>query len=164
MGKFDTKFDSAKQNWETPQQIFNFFDNIYHFQTDLAADELNHKCPHYFTEKDNVLSLDWVGNCWLNPPYGNKAYKLKDWIIKCYNESQTDDCIVAILIPARTNTSWWHNYCMKANTIYFLNGRPKFIERTQGYPQPCKHGLPQPLAVIIFKKSNESTKLLSLKI
>ena len=149
------------QNWETPNEIFDYFNSVYHFDFDLAADEKNHKCPNYFSESNNPLDKEWIGICWLNPPWGDRKYKLKEWIKKSFLESQKENCMVAILIPARTNTSWWHDYCMKAETIYFIKGRPRFIERKEGFPQPCKHGLPQPLAVIIFKRTDKEPKLKS---
>lgn len=78
--------------------------------------------------------------CWMNPPYIN----LKIWIEKAYKESRKDNCTVVCLIPARTNTSWWHDYCMNGD-IWFIKGRPKF--------KGCKYGLPQPLAIVIFGKN-----------
>lgn len=73
----------------------------------------------------------------MNPPYKD----MKRWVIKAYEESRKDDCVVVCLIPARTNTNWWHQYCMKGE-IRFIEGRPKF--------EGCVHGLPQPLAIVVF--------------
>jgi len=61
-----------------------------------------------------------------------------------------------MLIPARTNTVWWHDYCMKAKEIRFIKGRPKFGD--------AKHGLPQPLAIVIFAKHYGETKFSSFSI
>lgn len=75
----------------------------------------------------------------MNPPYKT----MKEWIKKAYEESRKDNTTVVCLIPARTNTKWWHQYCMQGE-IRFIEGRPKF--------EGCIHGLPQPLALIIFNK------------
>lgn len=80
----------------------------------------------------------------MNPPYKD----MKKWVIKAYEESIKNDSIVVCLIPARTNTKWWHEYCMKGE-IRFIKGRPKF--------EGCIHGLPQPLAIVIFGKEYQST-------
>ena len=80
----------------------------------------------------------------MNPPYKD----IKKWIIKAYNESIKHNSIIVCLIPARTNTSWWHEYCMKGE-IRFIKGRPKF--------EGCIHGLPQPLAIVVFGEQYKNT-------
>jgi phage N-6-adenine-methyltransferase len=146
MGMFDkndfggSRFGSHKQDYATPQKLFDNLNKEFSFTLDVCADESNHKCENYFSEEDNALLKDWNGVCWMNPPYDNK----KNWVIKAYKESIKNDCVVVCLIPARTNTSWWHDYCQKGE-IRFIKGRPIFEGMT--------HGLPQPLAIVIFGKS-----------
>lgn len=139
MGMFGKQtFSSHRQDYATPQKLFDILDKEFHFMFDVCADESNYKCGYYFTEKDNALLQEWYGVCWMNPPYKDK----KKWVIKAYNESiKHDNTIVVCLIPARTNTSWWHDYCQKGE-IRFIKGRPIFEGMT--------HGLPQPLAIVIF--------------
>jgi hypothetical protein len=71
----------------------------------------------------------------MNPPYKD----MKKFIKKAYDERT--NAVTVCLIPARTNTRWWHDWCMKGS-IYFICGRPKF--------KGCKHGFPQPLSLVIF--------------
>ncbi|MCK9458739.1 MAG: phage N-6-adenine-methyltransferase [Proteobacteria bacterium] len=152
MVNFDSKFNSVKQDWETPDELFNKLDEEFHFNWDLAASESNKKCDLFYSETDNALIQEWKGSCWLNPPYGDKNGKLKDWVIKSYKESQKYcTTTIVMLIPARTNTNWWHEYCMKAKEIKFIRGRPKFSGATQG--------LPQPLALVVFEKHNGETRI-----
>ncbi len=140
MADFDSnRFASKKQDYATPWDLFNVLNEEFHFTLDVCADEQNRKVDKYFSIKDDGLSQYWKGVCWMNPPYKD----MKKWIIKAYEESIKHDSIVVCLIPARTNTNWWHDYCMKGE-IRFIRGRPKF--------EGCKHGLPQPLAVVIFGK------------
>lgn len=106
----------------------------------MYAQIKNHKCEKYYTEEQNSLLMEWHGVCWMNPPYKD----MKKWVIKAYNESRKNDTTVVCLIPAKTNTNWWHEYCMKGE-IRFIKGRPKF--------EGCIHGLPQPLAIVIFNKN-----------
>jgi site-specific DNA-methyltransferase (adenine-specific) len=81
-----------------------------------------------------------------------------NWIKKAFESTQNenDDLTVVMLIPARTNTNWFHKYCLKSYEIKFIEGRPKF--------EGSKHGLPQPLCIVVFKniKYNQ-TKFTTLK-
>lgn len=70
MAKFQTKFDSAKQDWETPDELFQPLDEEFHFTLDVCATPENAKCPSYYTEEDDALIQEWHGTCWMNPPFG----------------------------------------------------------------------------------------------
>ena len=136
MANFDKAFTSTNKDWETPDEIFIPLNKEFEFTLDVCASAKNAKCDNYYTIKDNALKLPWTGTCWMNPPYGQK----KRWIEKAYKES-LNGALVVCLVPARTNTNWWHDYCMKGE-VRFIRGRPKF--------KGAKYGLPQPLAIIIF--------------
>ena len=135
-----SKFQSKNQEYATPIELFKVLDKEFHFTIDVCADEINKKVRRYYSEKENALIQDWKGVCWMNPPYKD----MKKWVVKAYEESVKHDSIVVCLIPARTNTIWWHDYCMQGE-IRFIKGRPVF--------EGCIYGLPQPLAVIIFGKN-----------
>lgn len=156
MARFETnRFSSTKQDWETPEALFKTVNVRYNLDFDLAASEENTKCDEYFTREDDALSREWSGRCWLNPPYGGSGKnRLSLWVKKAYEESMKNTCMVAMLIPARTNTVWWHDYCMKASEILLIKGRPIF--------KGCKYGLPQPLAVIIFGNDTQSLRVSSI--
>ena len=141
MANFDNnRFASNNQEYATPWNLFNKLNKEFNFTLDVCAHESNHKCERYYNEQQNSLIQDWSGEvCWMNPPYKT----MKEWIKKAYEESRKDNTTVVCLIPARTNTKWWHQYCMQGE-IRFIEGRPKF--------EGCIHGLPQPLALIIFNK------------
>lgn len=152
MAGFSGKFESNKQEWETPLGLFNLIAKDYSFTLDVCASVENTKCANYFSEEDDALSKEWVGVCWMNPPYINT----EKWLRKAYNESRKEGTTVVCLIPARTNTGWWHSICMKATEIRFLQGRPKFGD--------SKHGLPQPLALVVFSLSEEACKYSALDV
>jgi len=150
MATFSNKFESAKQDWNTPKDLFNKIDKEFNFEYDLAASKDNTLCEKFYTKEDDGLKQMWAGVCWLNPPYGDKASKMVNWIKKAYNDSVNDgNLTVVMLIPARTNTKWFHQYCMKSAELKFICGRPKFGDAT--------HGLPQPLVLVVFKKTNTPT-------
>jgi len=152
MSRFRHKFNSANSDWETPQWLFDLLDNEFHFTCDVAANNENAKVAYFIDSKRDALAQDWHGVCWLNPPYGRGIEK---WVQKAYEESQRG-ALVVMLVPARTNTLWWHKYCMKASEIRFLLGRPKFGN--------AKYGLPQPLAIVIFRDKWDRLQIFSLDI
>jgi site-specific DNA-methyltransferase (adenine-specific) len=120
-------FSSKSPSWGTPQ---DFYDRLtrkfYKFTLDAAASKLSAKCDLFFTKEDNALSKDWSGhNVFLNPPYGRQ---LKFWVQKAYEEGMKDDTTVTMLIPARTDTKYFHQFCMKAKEIIFIKGRLRFVD------------------------------------
>ena len=150
MASFKGKFDSAKQDWETPQDLFDTVNAEFNFTLDAAASATNCKVSNYFTEADNGLEQSWGNHTvWLNPPYGDGKAKIVDWVRKAYNESLTGATTV-MLIPARTNTNWFHDICLQYGEVRFVRGRPKFGNAT--------HGLPQPLCYIIFRPTKSDDK------
>ena len=136
MADFDSnRFKSANQEWETPDELFEKLNTIFRFTRDVCASEANAKCAEYWSESNSCLDKNWDGVNWMNPPYK----QLKTFIKKAYE--QRHNAVTVCLIPARTNTRWWHDYCMKGEVL-FICGRPKF--------KGCVHGLPQPLALVVF--------------
>lgn len=128
-------FSSVKQDWETPQQLFDKYNEEYNFIIDLAASSNNAKCSFYFDESDDSLSKNWTEWCtdrwgWVNPPYG---LELPKWVKKCFDEMLLGAKIVA-LIPARTETKYFHKYIWDKKTgqarpgilVEFLEGRVTF--------------------------------------
>jgi phage N-6-adenine-methyltransferase len=107
------------------------------FMLDPCADDVNHKCENYYTEQTDGLKQPWAkfGTIFVNPPYSD----IKAWVRKTYEESQLltelDDRAV-MLIPARTDTTWWHDYIIKSERIVFLKGRVKFGDSKNSAPFP----------------------------
>jgi phage N-6-adenine-methyltransferase len=156
MADLATRFSSQRQDWTTPRSLFDQLDREFSFEWDLAASSDNALCPSFFSQAENGLKQTWKGVCWLNPPYGDPASKLVNWIRKAWFDTQADSTLtVVMLIPARTNTNWFHDYCMKAAEVRFICGRPKFGN--------SPHGLPLPLMLVVFRKSPE-TRVLSFKL
>ena len=131
---------SSRQDWETPAKIFEPLRDEFNITLDVCATSSNAKCPYFYTPSDDALQLGWnltKRNCWMNPPYGRGIDK---WIEKAYRESLLGITVVC-LVPARTDTRWWHDYCIKG-TIRFIRGRIKFVG--------AKENAPFPSAVVIF--------------
>jgi len=134
-------FSSKTDEWETPQDFFDALDAEFHFTLDPCATPENAKCKKYYTKAEDGLKQDWQGETvFCNPPYGRA---IKDWVKKCYEESQKPNTTVVMLIPARTDTSYFHEYIYgKAKEIRFIRGRLKFGK--------AKHPAPFPSMVVVF--------------
>ena len=130
-------FSSATDLWATPQAFFDAFNNIYNFTLDVCALPTNAKCDQYFTPDDDGLSQPWGGVCWMNPPYGRS---IGLWVKKAYDESLKGAKVVCLL-PARTDTKWFHEYCIRGE-VHFIKGRLKFGD--------AKNSAPFPSMIVIF--------------
>ena len=120
-------FSSNKEDWETPQALYDKLNAIYHFTLDAAASSLNAKCDNYFTIKENGLKQTWSGRVFCNPPYNRK---LREWVKKAVEEANNCEVIV-MLIPARTDTTYFHDYIYKKENIKvdFIRGRLKYEDK-----------------------------------
>lgn len=130
---------SATCEWETPQDFFEKLNEEYHFVLDVCATPENAKCERYFTKEQDGLKQEWSGVCWMNPPYGKG---IGNWMRKAY-ESTFGGATVVCLVPARTDTAWWHDYAMKGK-ITFIRGRLKFGGQ--------KNSAPFPSAIVVFER------------
>lgn len=116
-------FTSQTDDWGTPIELFRGLDYEFGFELDVAASANNAKCDRYFSIEDDGLSQTWApAVCWMNPPYGRT---IRRWVEKAWLEAQNGATVVGLL-PARTDTDWWHAYAMKAAEIRFLRGRVQF--------------------------------------
>jgi site-specific DNA-methyltransferase (adenine-specific) len=156
-GKDSALFSKASDEWSTPQWLFDQINREFHIECDAAATGKNTKCKWYLGEdytgqKEDSIIIDWIHTLyqdgltqnycktfWLNPPYSRIAAFMK----KAYEESLKGATVVC-LIPARTDTKYWHDYCMKAAEIRFIKGRLKFGDQ--------KGSAPFPSVVVIFKQ------------
>ena len=139
-------FSSKTDLWSTPNDFFDKLNDEFHFTLDPCSTHENAKCYKHFTEEENGLLQDW-GNevVFCNPPYGRQ---IKYWVKKAYEESQKDNTTVVMLIPARTDTIYFHEYIYHKAEIRFIKGRLKFGN--------AKNSAPFPSMVAIFEqKGNE---------
>ena len=140
-------FSSKTDQWATPQDFFNKLNDEFNFTLDPCADEFNHKCDKYYTKEDDGLSKSWGGETvFCNPPYGREISK---WVHKCFIESHRPNTTCVMLIPARTDTKWFHDYIYNFpfTEIRFIKGRLKFGD--------SKNSAPFPSMVVIFRPHNK---------
>ena len=125
-------FTSNKSDWETPPELFNLLNTQYHFTLDVCATEQNAKCKNYITPEQDAFVQPWTGVCWMNPPYGRS---IGLWVKRAY-ESSLKGATVVCLLPARTDTAWWHDYVLPYAEITFIRGRLKFVGAENNAPFP----------------------------
>ena len=128
-------FSSASAHWATPSDVYAALDAEFHFTLD--------PCPlgggdRLIMEHDG-LARSWAGErVYCNPPYGRGIAR---WLAKA---PEAD--VAVYLLPARTDTAWWHDHAMHATEIRFLRGRLRFGEAVSTAPFPS--------AVLVFGPVN----------
>lgn len=135
-------FSSKIHDWGTPQKLFDELNAEFKFTLDACANETNYKIDNYFTESDNALIQEWNGVIWCNPPYGRQV---KEWVRKAYEESKRGNTVV-MLIPARTDTAYWHDYVIHGE-VRFIRGRLKFENKDR----VSIGSAPFPSAIVVFR-------------
>lgn len=134
-------YTSNSEEWGTPQGLFDRLNEEFNFTIDICASKENAKCPKYYTKEEDALKKEWGGVIWMNPPYGRQ---IENWVKKAKETARQGKATVVCLLPARTDTAWWHDYAMKANEIRLIRGRLKFGDG--------KGSAPFPSAIVVFKK------------
>lgn len=137
---------SNTNEWSTPQELFDELNAEFHFTLDPASTHQNAKCKKHFTMEDDGLSKDWKNETvFCNPPYGREIPK---WVQKCHDEWKKNNITVVMLIPARTDTRYFHDFIYKKAELRFIKGRVKFIDEN-GDDSGCA---PFPSMIVIFNK------------
>ena len=125
-------YSSKTDLWSTPQYLFDELNKEFNFTIDVCAIPENAKCQKFYTPDIDGLQQKWDGVCWCNPPYGRSIGK---WVEKSYEEYCKGNIIV-MLLPARTDTKWFHNYIYGKAEIRFIKGRLKFGNSKNSAPFP----------------------------
>ena len=149
----DVHFSSNSNEWMTPPWLFELLDNEFRFDLDCAATKENALCKRFYTAEEDALKQTWVNDGtmgFLNPPYGRLIGK---FVTHAYQQTVNADFSVAMLIPARVDTKWWHGACAFGE-VRFIKGRIGFINPT--LPSYRADGnfkvspAPFPSAIVVF--------------
>jgi phage N-6-adenine-methyltransferase len=138
---------SRSDDWPTQQAFFDKVNEEFGFDLDVCASHENAKCRKYFTKEQDGLAQEWRGVVWCNPPYGRT---ISDWIKKAYESAQAGATVV-LLVPARTDTRWFQDYCLRGGEIRFIRGRLRFGD--------CKWPAPFPSALVVFRPFLKNTSV-----
>ncbi len=124
-------FTSRTDEWGTPQALFNALNAEFQFTLDPCATADNCKCGKFYTRAEDGIARSWEGErVFCNPPYS----AVKDWARKCRQEGQRT--LVVMLVPARTDTAWFHDHVYGRAEIRFIRGRLKYNDQAQSAPFP----------------------------
>lgn len=139
-------FARGKDDWATPAELYEALDREFRFTLDAAATRENQKAfayygpDHEYPEFRDALARQWAGTCWLNPPYS----RVKDFIAKAAEQARKGNATVVCLVPARTDTQWFHAHIWDEQwqrarpgvEVRFIKGRVRFGAATSGAPFP----------------------------
>lgn len=155
-------FSSKTAEWSTPPDFFAKVEAEFGpFDLDPCATRENAKAPRWYDRQEDGLSRHWEGKVWINPPYGRE---IGAWVrgaattgcwgphLKGFNDhGHPDLTLIVMLLPARTDTKWWHDYVIPyASEIRFIKGRLKF--------GGAKNSAPFPSALVVFRRLTSETK------
>ena len=146
----EVHFSSKSNEWETPKEVFDALNNEFNFTLDPCCTKETAKCDKFYTILENGLKQDWSKDTvFVNPPYGRE---INNWVEKSYEE-YLKGATVVMLIPARTDTKYYHNYIFNKAEVRFLKGRIKFLQNGE-----IGQSAPFPSAIIVFSKNNNIIK------
>jgi phage N-6-adenine-methyltransferase len=140
--KMTVHYSSASVEWSSPQDFFDEIAKRFNFVLDACATDENTKCGSWFTKEVDGRRMNWQsnGDVWMNPPYGRG---IGSWVQKAADTAKNGTTVVCLL-PARTDTKWFHDFCLKYGDVEFIKGRLKF----GGH----KGLAPFPSMIVIFTK------------
>jgi phage N-6-adenine-methyltransferase len=130
---------AEKDEWETPDDLFEELDAEFHFTIDICASTENAKCRRFYSIEDDALSKHWRGVCWMNPPYSG----IDVWMEKAYAEARRGATVVC-LVPSRTDVGWFWDFA-RHGEIRLLRGRLSFVD-DEGNTGPA----PFPSCLVVF--------------
>lgn len=139
---------SRTGEWATPWALFRELDREFGFTLDVCATAENAKVARFYSPEDDGLLQPWEGRIWCNPPYGRR---IGAWFQRA-RDAQREGHTVVMLVPARTDTAYWHQHVWDARRhrpregvqIRFLPGRIRFGD-TAGDAAPF------PSAIVVFR-------------
>ena len=139
-------FSSARQDWATPQDLFDELNEEFHFNLDPCANAENHKCERYFTEEDNGLLQEW-GDLPFSAIHHTAQSQRGNGSKSATTKSRKPGSVVVMLIPARTDTKAFHKYIYNKAEVRFIKGRLKF--------GGSKDAAPFPSMLVIFRSEDQ---------
>jgi site-specific DNA-methyltransferase (adenine-specific) len=163
-GKWRVQHSSQRDDWGTPQELFDELNHEFGFSLDACARLSNTKCRMFIAPHQDALTQEdgawfsiastgidksanfWVcPTIWMNPPYG---HGMNQWLLRAWREAQ-HGCVVVCLVFACTDTIWWDECVWNlAHEVRFIKGRVRFID-----PETNKASAaaPKGSAVVIYR-------------
>ncbi len=112
-----------RDEWETPQWLFDILNEQYKFKFDCCANDKNHKIKYYARDFFTVNEVDYV--CWMNPPF-SIAWKVFEHFFKVVKKG------VAIYRCDNLETALWQKVIFPNATWIFIPNRRISYEGLDG--------------------------------
>ena len=150
----DSRYRGKGRHWATPPKVFDPLNLEFNFTLDPCATDRSAKCWFYFTEREDGLAQSWgTHRVFMNPPYGAE---IRPWIKKA-RESAAAGALVVALLPAETDSDWWHEHIVDIAEVRYIRGRPRFIvhmeDGTEKWASPFR-----PCVVVIWRPNDSQNK------
>lgn len=155
---------NARDDWETPKEVYRALDRVFDFQVDVAADYDNTLCRNYIDVETDALDehIKWsdrdkysekpffhkipgrTNTAFCNPPFKHWA----SFAAKAVEQMQYGVTTV-LLVPPRLGTIAWHTYTHFASEIIIPKGRlqftldglrPTYTDKTTGEEKLSSNG------------------------
>jgi phage N-6-adenine-methyltransferase len=148
---------SVFSDWGTPAEVFDPLDRYFGFCLDVCASAENAKVPsnyfgldHVDAARRNALAADWrtaaasggfdlpaglqlfegkrIGaTAFMNPPFSRELHiPIEPWIAKACYEAERGLTVVG-LVPASVQTAWWKRWVRRADEIWFVQHRIRYV-------------------------------------
>ena len=123
----------SSDEWSTPPEIVAELEAEFGpFDLDPCCRIETAKAPKFYTKSDNGLVRPWTGHVFVNPPYSQPTL----WVRKAKQEYEDNGAFIVMLLPAATDTEWFHKYVWKTAELRFIRRRVRFYG-WQGTPIPA---------------------------
>lgn len=114
--------EAIRDLWQTPKQIFDYYNNRFDIVADVAASESNALCSSFLDQEDDALSIRWFVTNWCNPPYSN----ITPWVMKAIDE-MNEGRLTVMLLPADTSVKWFKLAFDNCTECHLISGRLAYI-------------------------------------
>jgi len=136
---------AAKDEWSTPEDLYQILDDEFRFTLDPCSSDLNCKTARHYTMLDDGLAQSWAGEIvFMNPPYS----EVDQWMAKALDEGKNGATVVA-LVPSRTDVGWFWDTA-RYGEVRLIRGRLHFVD-DEGNTGPA----PFPSVVVVFGPDRE---------
>lgn len=144
--------DFDHNSYETPEYLYEYFNEQYKFELDVAANEHNSKCGKYFRDAFSKDSWgDHAQSFWCNPPFSNQ----RKWLKLCYEQAKKCNITVVCLVIAWNGGLYHHDYVVgHATRLIQLCGRVAFLHPVTKIPQK---GYRWGTVAIVYEKNHIDT-------
>jgi phage N-6-adenine-methyltransferase len=115
----------GRDEWGTPDALFDWLHKMFKFTVDVCATKANTKCPLFITPEADGLEMNWVGTCWCNPPYSRGQVKL--WVEKAHNEAVCRNVTTVMLLNYVLDAEYLQKYTSVIDRAIVLSPRLQFV-------------------------------------